>query len=152
MTSDPEVALETARLVGEVGGEYSEVNTLLLVASRSPNRANFAQRLDYYRARALVALSGSLVNEGVEILERLLAEGTLDSDLTPDQLNYTLGLSLIRRGQPGDGPRAYEIFSGLAQVEEDPLRKELLRALSGLGNGLDYEIASRQNEADLSGV
>jgi tetratricopeptide (TPR) repeat protein len=152
MTSDPEVALETARLVGEVGGEYSEVNTLLLVASRSPNRANFAQRLDYYRARALVALSGSLVNEGVELLERLLAEGTLDSDLTPDQLNYTLGLSLIRRGQPGDGPRAYEIFSDLAQVEEDPLRKELLRALSGLGNGLDYEIASRQNEADLSGV
>ena len=145
MTADPEVALQTARLLGEVGGAHSEVAALLQIAERSPNRELFARRLEFYRARSLVTLAPDQVSQGVALLEKLAADKDKSTnDVSSEEINYTLGLSLLRRAQKGDGPRARKLFLALAEVETDPLRVQLLRSLGGLGFGLDREVAARQ--------
>jgi tetratricopeptide (TPR) repeat protein len=129
MTPDAEVALGIARLLASLGGSQADVAAQLTRALRSPDAAELKDGIDFTRAISFTYMGEPFLSQGIEALETLHKKPELNG-VDPEEVTYRLAVSLLWRGAQGDGKQARPLFEQVLKTEQDPLRKDLLRALA----------------------
>ncbi|MDF1799318.1 MAG: hypothetical protein P1V81_09100 [Planctomycetota bacterium] len=146
MTRDPDVALETAAVLAELGQSHELVTEMLIRARVRPGREPMTGRLEFLRARSLANIGAEYLTRAIEVFEALAAAPATPG-LGRDELLDRLGITYLHRGAEGDGARARPYLSEAAERQGDSLRRDLFHALTNLCAELDKHRLAANAEA-----
>ena len=143
MTTTPEVTIEAASWVAELGGSHEEVNELLLEAKRMAKAADLVAWVEFVRARSLANIGRDYLTPAIDIFEALQA-AEVTPGLERSELVARLGITYLHRGNDDDGAKAEPLLREAAAATTDPLRRDLLTALANMAPRLDRLRKERQ--------
>ena len=88
MTSDPKVALATARLLSNLDGNLFQIDALLEVAANADSSGQYRRRIGYIRGESYIQLGKNTVTKGIDFLTALRAtDSEFRGDVTPEEID-----------------------------------------------------------------
>lgn len=145
MSPSAEVARLRAGFVADAGGRHEEVLSALLLAGRGADAQDQAGLYDFINARSLANLQDDYLNQAIEKFDALL-----ESPKTPGVPRRTittrLAITLLQRGQAGDGKRALPLLVQAQDTARDALERDRLIALTNLARNLAGELRKQAEQ------
>jgi hypothetical protein len=140
MLPDTRAIARICELLAELGTDHARLERELSQWSSLDRLSPEAPRPRFLRGKSLVVGRQGVAIEGLELLSGLWDQRQqIASVVAGADLGLVYGSALLRRGDRADRERIRSVFEASLELEQDALRRDLLRALLNLSRWLDNE-------------
>jgi len=127
-----------AEIIADLGRDHVRVEQMIERARQMEGTQQPDPSLAFLRARSLVNTNPGTLPVGIEMLIELWSRrAEIGAHVSEAELGLQLGTALMHRLAPGDARRAALVLANVQDKVADPMRSDLIRAISLIARRVD---------------